>query len=141
MATKASTSFQSTPAFSGEGTSFFLSCPQELGGFNPPPPFQAREPRISRTKLHKATFQSTPAFSGEGTTSKKMHIVADDVSIHPRLFRRGNVLGDVIHLIDAQFQSTPAFSGEGTLTERLYKAMLPVSIHPRLFRRGNGGNR
>ena len=59
--------------------------------FNPPPPFQARERTITNLKQYETEFQSTPAFSGEGTA---LGIDVSDsfaVSIHPRLFRRGNI--------------------------------------------------
>ena len=83
------------------------------------------------------------------------------VSIHPRLFRRGNPNGSVTldtytlfqstpafsgegtmeklvkMLYPKSFQSTPAFSGEGTGDARVVAGYPPVSIHPRLFRRGN----
>ena len=59
--------FQSTPAFSGEGTDqrarFFLL----MKSFNPPPPFQARELVLPCRLRRLGLFQSTPAFSGEGT--------------------------------------------------------------------------
>ncbi len=81
--------------------------------FNPPPPFQAREPwetgcmtpqsRFQSTPAFSGEgtvnwegpdqtswFQSTPAFSGEGTIAKDVDVIRSLVSIHPRLFRRGN---------------------------------------------------
>ena len=81
--------FQSTPAFSGEGTPGQRGTWDPRPGFNPPPPFQAREPS---PMLYRAMseFQSTPAFSGEGTVCG--HFGAGSLA----------------------FQSTPAFSGEGT---------------------------
>ena len=85
-----SIAFQSTPAFSGEGTASIAS-------------FCAAN-----------RFQSTPAFSGEGTKILKVLRQVPRVSIHPRLFRRGNF---------------------GT-SQCIQRGQL-VSIHPRLFRRGN----
>ena len=59
-------------------------------------------------------FQSTPAFSGEGTIIADEDGVHKTVSIHPRLFRRGNSTGKYSATFMIPFQSTPAFSGEGT---------------------------
>ena len=83
-------------------------------GFNPPPPFQAREPRTSIMRLSGVRFQSTPAFSGEGTDPTITIVDPEEVSIHPRLFRRGNDHYYVGRKSAVMFQSTPAFSGEGT---------------------------
>ncbi len=132
------TGFQSTPAFSGEGTNYYelkairnrvsihprlfrrgnargSQRPPEAASFNPPPPFQARE--LVRFFGHRVLhlFQSTPAFSGEGTLSPSRPRRKEQVSIHPRLFRRGNYAGHHLH------------------------GVCVVSIHPRLFRRGNMG--
>ena len=60
-----------------------------------------------------------------------------DVSIHPRLFRRGNTYTYAYVGRETGFQSTPAFSGEGTNYYELKAIRNRVSIHPRLFRRGN----
>ena len=130
-------------------------------GFNPPPPFQAREPRTSIMRLSGVRFQSTPAFSGEGTDPTITIVDPEEVSIHPRLFRRGNDHYYVGRKSAVMFQSTPAFSGEGTKNNTIkskpaagfnppppFQAREPrvfdgatvqvtVSIHPRLFRRGN----
>ena len=175
--------------------------------FNPPPPFQARERWKSCSVQLSVMFQSTPAFSGEGTRSRVFSSIRLSVSIHPRLFRRGNTRWGLAvctrhrfnppppfqarephcqrwcavgvrfnppppfqarehykggwNDIVGEFQSTPAFSGEGTLVDCRPDADLPefqstpafsgegtidlhrriddptVSIHPRLFRRGN----
>ena len=83
-------SFQSTPAFSGEGTPPPHRCCWWIARFNPPPPFQARELDKPVAREILPAFQSTPAFSGEGTLIRR-----HDISPH-------------------LFQSTPAFSGEGT---------------------------
>ncbi len=110
----------------------------EETGFNPPPPFQARERPKWGLRTNPKWFQSTPAFSGEGTPTAsasgavprvsihprlfrrgnpKEHEDEHDhlcVSIHPRLFRRGNPQDRLSNDETFQFQSTPAFSGEGT---------------------------
>ena len=62
-----------------------------------------------------------------------------DVSIHPRLFRRGNISALDSARSHMAFQSTPAFSGEGTGKKTPIGKWGHVSIHPRLFRRGNIG--
>ena len=78
--------FQSTPAFSGEGT----DCHGRFGivddRFNPPPPFQAREPGTLNVPLHRG-----------------------DVSIHPRLFRRGNRKYPAQHYTGKRFNPPPPF--------------------------------
>ena len=117
--------FQSTPAFSGEGTSARRSAALRVFRFNPPPPFQAREQNYSQIHLYQLT-----------------------VSIHPRLFRRGNkpphdnLRLDACfnppppfqarerglrfsHFEDNSFQSTPAFSGEGTAADRATNFLCP----------------
>ena len=82
--------FQSTPAFSGEGTKYAEIDDEGAIGFNPPPPFQAREQQLVVAYDRLVMFQSTPAFSGEGTQSRNAAGQHKCVSIHPRLFRRGN---------------------------------------------------
>ncbi len=82
-------------------------------------------------------FQSTPAFSGEGTSHVSQLLGTGPVSIHPRLFRRGNDQDVPPEYYQYKFQSTPAFSGEGTFFQDLPNIRASVSIHPRLFRRGN----
>ena len=106
--------FQSTPAFSGEGTSARRSAALRVFRFNPPPPFQAREQNYSQIHLYQLT-----------------------VSIHPRLFRRGNKPPHDNLRLDACFNPPPPFQARELLpTERrIFYAL--VSIHPRLFRRGN----
>ena len=88
---RAEREFQSTPAFSGEGTTQAPEGPDQQGRFNPPPPFQAREPEDTEDLILRAP-----------------------VSIHPRLFRRGNTRIVAGFPPEEMFQSTPAFSGEGT---------------------------
>ena len=130
--------FQSTPAFSGEGTRQSEPTTSRPKGFNPPPPFQAREHNNASGRTNGG-FQSTPAFSGEGTgdipetyqdresfnppppfqawdhaNPNREFVIVNRVSIHPRHFRRGNPNPDAVRI-------------NHTL----------VSIHPRLFRRGN----
>ena len=101
--------FQSTPAFSGEGTvSHLPSCCPVLS-FNPPPPFQARELVPNPPLIKIRGFQSTPAFSGEGTLSKAASISSRAVSIHPRLFRRGNGWGWLCITGDRGFNPPPPF--------------------------------
>ena len=93
--------FQSTPAFSGEGTG-----EQEY------------------TAGDWTAFQSTPAFSGEGTPEAARGRQRQPVSIHPRLFRRGNFFPRCRQTPCPRFQSTPAFSGEGTtITANEYKTI------------------
>ena len=125
--------FQSTPAFSGEGT-FPDFGRRHL--FNPPPPFQARERRLAQNRFFNPPppfqarehggqnvpdihwFQSTPAFSGEGTVRKIQF------QSTPAFSGEGTNPGPSASL----FQSTPAFSGEGTVT-------WASPEYPRLFRR------
>ena len=109
--------------------------------FNPPPPFQAREPGKPEASFTKNRFQSTPAFSGEGTPEAARGRQRQPVSIHPRLFRRGNFFPRCRQTPCPRFQSTPAFSGEGTRPLFWSSCPPPVSIHPRLFRRGNRSTR
>ena len=111
-------------------------CVVDAHGFNPPPPFQARERyRVwpgwaSEVSIHPRLFRRG---NGHIMTIAQPSVV----SIHPRLFRRGNekLRGGSSdcrsfnppppfqareHRTQAGFvgstwfQSTPAFSGEGT---------------------------
>ncbi len=59
------------------------------------------------------------------------------VSIRPRLFRRGNAKVRTLWNILRLFQSAPAFSDGGTPLDGCLDMYLDVSIRPRLFRRGN----
>ena len=152
--------FQSTPAFSGEGTIRWRLFLHPWPSFNPPPPFQAREHKAAASAGGRDWFQSTPAFSGEGTLPAGTSYADPNVSIHPRLFRRGNDRDESYltyedsfnppppfqarelnelgyHQQYGMFQSTPAFSGEGTTLKLAELWLARVSIHPRLFRRGN----
>ena len=57
------------------------------------------------------------------------------VSIHPRLFRRRELVEQQCYGCGIQFQSTPAFSGVGNDIGYKVCRVHGVSIHPRLFRR------
>ena len=152
--------FQSTPAFSGEGTPgryrpldggtvsihprlFRRGNPHSAppltvrASFNPPPPFQARELDIPQPPPVTSSFQSTPAFSGEGTDEASLDIVWGCVSIHPRLFRRGNSRTWTAMQMLSSFNPPPPFQAREPCPHRHVTAATRVSIHPRLFRRGN----
>ncbi len=109
-----------------------------LRGFNPPPPFQAREHIGAASTDITSQFQSTPAFSGEGT-NPGLHsgVLPLTVSIHPRLFRRGNRY--ILHRLVAHssFNPPPPFQAREPPEVDLVITHNSVSIHPRLFRRGN----
>ena len=107
--------FQSTPAFSGEGTTGRQEGDKLDRRFNPPPPFQARElfgtrrhGIINRVSIHPRLFRRGNLEEADS------HLMTYLVSIHPRLFRRGNFFLSFVSPRTWGFQSTPAFSGEGT---------------------------
>ncbi len=128
--------FQSTPAFSGEGTLSGLAW-MGFRSFNPPPPFQARERETAGGQQRLSQFQSTPAFSGEGTQNPGRVCWVHVVSIHPRLFRRGNssLRGYIIG--NKCFNPPPPFQARERYNVKRVSDIPVVSIHPRLFRRGN----
>ena len=125
------------PRLFRRGNKTVLTSRSNVSCFNPPPPFQARERGDTLAAVDKYGFQSTPAFSGEGTMPGHRYKIKRLVSIHPRLFRRGNLRVRIFYKVNISFQSTPAFSGEGTRKTATVKTNTEVSIHPRLFRRGN----
>ena len=88
-------------------------CVVDAHGFNPPPPFQARE-----------RYRVWPGWASE-------------VSIHPRLFRRGNEKLRGGSSDCRSFNPPPPFQARERYNVKRVSDIPVVSIHPRLFRRGN----
>ena len=105
--------FQSTPAFSGEGTHQSRWENHLRVRFNPPPPIKAREQTQHGRRHVQIQFQSTPAFSGEGTSGDRSIRISPEFQSTPAFSGEGTSQA-ADHVSEFQFQSTPAFSGEGT---------------------------
>jgi len=106
--------FQSTPRFVGEGNGSASSAAGRPSGFNPPPALSARGTRSARSARLAQQVSIHPPLCrrGELPTARGQR-AGGQVSIHPPLCRRGEPPGGIPPLPEN-----------------------PVSIHPPLCRRG-----
>ena len=107
-------SFQSTPAFSGEGTVRFGRTRCTLACFNPPPPFQARERKSHRGHGRRAAVSIHPRLFRRGNSTLSKNLDSSECFNPPPPFQAREQDQRARFFLSLMFQSTPAFSGEGT---------------------------